>query len=108
MDNKIGPVDRSLAGKAGKKTGETVTDARVTAAPLQGGGGGQTARTDDTVALTGRAQLLERLEKSLEPLSPVDSARVAEIRSAIENGEYTLDSAAVAEAMLRFERLLDN
>lgn len=109
MDNKIGPVDRGVVGKGGGKPGATATDTRVTTGhPMRSTEGGPPVKTDDTVALTGRAQLLERLEKSLAPVSPVDGARVAEIRSAIESDEYTVDSTAVAQAMLRFERLLDS
>jgi flagellar biosynthesis anti-sigma factor FlgM len=37
-------------------------------------------------------------------LPAVDSARVAEIKSAIENGDYQIDSDAIAEAMIRLDR----
>jgi len=59
---------------------------------------------NDTVELTSGAQLLERLEQGLKALPEIDSARVAEIRTAIENGNYEVDADAIADAMLRFDR----
>lgn len=107
MANKIGPVDHGAVGKVGKKPAEPVADNRISSTrDARGAQRGIAAGAEDTVELTGRAQLLERLEKSLDALSPVDAARVSEIRMAIENGDYKLDSASIAEAMLRFERLL--
>ncbi len=35
-----------------------------------------------------------------------DAARAKEIKTAIENGDYEIDSGAVADAMLRLDRLL--
>lgn len=36
--------------------------------------------------------------------APVDTARVAELRSAIAEGRYAVDSRAVADAMIESER----
>ncbi|HNP34451.1 MAG TPA: flagellar biosynthesis anti-sigma factor FlgM [Woeseiaceae bacterium] len=107
MANKIGPVDQNTIGKLGAKAGESVSENRGSSrSEAQAGARSHATKGDDTVALTGRAQLLERLEKSLDTLSPVDSTRVAEVRTAIMNGDYVLDSDAIANAMMRFERLL--
>ena len=107
MTNKIGPPDQSMIGKIGNKIEEAGTGNRVT--PEKGPTGGARPSSDsasDTVKLTSGAQLLERLEKSLESLPAVDSQRVAEIRSAIESGDYEINSQAIADAMMRFERSL--
>lgn len=107
MTNKIGPVDQSMIGKIGNKIDETGDTTRASAdkgAGTSATGGRDAAR--DTVELTSGARLLERLEKSLESLPTVDSQRVAEIRSAIENGDYQIDAKAIADAMIRFERSL--
>lgn len=107
MANKIGSVDQGVVGKAGKKPVGVSPDSAVSRGNGgQDGAGVRAARSDDTVALTGRAQLLERMEKSLETLSPVDAARVEQIRAEIGSGDYALDAAGIAEAMLRFDRLL--
>lgn len=98
-------MDQSTIGKVGSNVDETATTKRVS--PDKGAAdtaAGRSGAAEDTVALTSRAQLLERLEKSLESLPAVDSQRVAEIRTAIENGEYEIDAKAIADAMIRFER----
>ena len=105
MTNRIGPVDPGAIGKAGNKVDEAGSSRKVS------GGAGTTpaapqgrAASNDTVQLTSGAKLLERLEKSLAALPDVDSARVAEVRAAIENGEYQIDADAIADAMIRLER----
>ncbi len=107
MANKIGSVDQAAIGKLGKKASEATADNRV--APDRTalhGRADRMAGAHDTVELTGRAKLLARLETSLDTAASIDEARVDELRSAIENGEYELDAASIADAMLRFERQL--
>lgn len=107
MANKIGSVDQAAIGKLGKKPAEAAAENRV--APDRAalhGRADRPAGAHDTVELTGRAKLLARLEASLDTASSVDEARVEELRSAIANGDYELDSASIADAMLRFERVL--
>jgi negative regulator of flagellin synthesis FlgM len=107
MANRIGPVDQGLVGKVGNKVNETSVNRKVS---RDSGSTGSQATdpvsTNDTVELTSSAQLLERLEKSLASLPAVDSARVAEIKAAIENGRYQIDADAIAEAMIRFDTSL--
>ncbi|MDH3747752.1 MAG: flagellar biosynthesis anti-sigma factor FlgM [Gammaproteobacteria bacterium] len=105
MTNKIGPVDQSMVGKIGGKVDESDASNRVSPEQgTQGSDAGRSGASSDTVKLTSGAQLLERLEKSLESLPAVDSKRVAEIRSAIENGNYEVNAQAIADALIRFER----
>ena len=105
MTNRIGPVDPGAIGKAGNKVDEAGTsrktsgDSGAAVAAPKG-----RAASNDTVQLTSGAKLLERLEKSLAGLPDVDSARVAEVKAAIENGSYQIDADAIADAMIRFER----
>ena len=56
------------------------------------------------VNLTTSAKLLERLDKTLAALPTVDSDRVAEIKAAIQDGNYKIDSDAIADAMIRLDR----
>ena len=105
MTNRIGPVDQNAIGKLGNKVDESGTTRNVTGPAGAGGNAPQSrAPANDTVELTSGAKLLERLEKSLADLPDVDSARVAEVKAAIENGEYQIDADAIAAAMIRFER----
>jgi len=60
---------------------------------------GQKPATADRVTLTETVQRLLRGAES-EGGAPVDSSRVAEIRAAIENGTYRIDSRKIAEALI--------
>ena len=100
-------MDQGLIGKVGNKVDETSVDRKVSRdSGSTGGPVKDPVSTNDTVELTSSAKLLERLEKSLVSLPAVDSTRVAEITTAIENGRYQIDADAIAEAMIRFEQLL--
>ena len=105
MTNKIGPVDPNMIAKVGNKIDESRPAERISAErPATDSAAQRPEAAADTVSLTSGAQLLERLEKSLEALPAVDSQRVDEIRTAIENGDYEIDPQAIADAMLRMER----
>lgn len=105
MANRIGPVDPNMIGKIGNSIDETRGTERTDAGQGRPDASAtQPVRRDDTVELTGRAQLLERLEKSLEATPAIDSQRVAEVKAAIENGDYEIDSESIADAMVRLER----
>lgn len=107
MTNKVGPVDQSMIAKIDNKVDDAGSASRIS--PSKGAADaapGTAATARDTVELTSRAQLLERLEKSLESVPAVDSRRVAEVRAAIEDGNYEIDAEAIADAMIRFERAL--
>jgi len=98
-------MDPGTLGKIGGKVDEAKTGDKVSAdsrAP-QAAPGQQKSPTD-TVNLTSNAKLLERLDKTLASLPAVDSDRVAEIKAAIENGDYQIDSDAIADAMIRLDR----
>ena len=107
MTNRIGPVDPSSIGKVGNKLEETNATGKVSPEKAaQDSAASRSASPGDTVELTSGAQLLERLEKSLDALPAVDMQRVEEIKMAIENGDYEIDASAIADAMIRFERSL--
>ena len=109
MSNRINPMDQGMLGKIGNKVGETGSASKVDGNPsARDKGAAQSTSTEDTVELTSRAKLLERLDKSLASIPDVDASRVAEVRQQIENGEYQIDADKIAEAMLRFDRELDD
>jgi negative regulator of flagellin synthesis FlgM len=100
-------MDQGTIGKLGNKVDETRSSSKVSgdaAAPEKASAA--PASANDTVNLTSSAKLLERLDKTLESLPAVDAGRVAEIKTAIENGDYHIDADAIAEAMIRLDRSL--
>ena len=65
------------------------------------------ATQGDRVTLTNTASRLKDIEQQLSNASSIDSARVAEVQSAISNGEYKVDADRVADKMLAFEDFMN-
>ncbi|MFK5913951.1 MAG: flagellar biosynthesis anti-sigma factor FlgM [Woeseiaceae bacterium] len=64
------------------------------------------ATLGDRVTLTDTASRLKDIEQQLSSAPSVDSARVAEVQSAISNGDYNIDAERVADKMLAFEEFM--
>lgn len=62
--------------------------------------------TGDTVSLTDAANLLKKLEKSLDALPVVDTQRTEALRRAIADGTYQVDPQRVADKLLAFDTML--
>lgn len=82
----------------GARTGETGV---VRADPRAGAGrqAGSAAR-DDTVELSGVADLIATAVRKLAAEPAVDQARVQEIRKAIASGSYTVDPERIARKLI--------
>ena len=101
-------MDPSLTAKLGNKLDETTSTTKVsqgTVAPMAGKPDAK-GPASDKVELTNDAKLLEKLDKALASAPDIDEVRVAEIKAAIESGNYEINADAIADAMLRFEQLL--
>ncbi len=77
-----------------------VSDGQSGNGPLKG------AVLDDTtrVSLTDGARRLGELDQALKALPDVDLAKVEAVKTAISNGEYEVDTAELADALLRFDK----
>lgn len=98
-------MDQGLLGKISGKVDETASTSKLE--PNKGSAGrtdAPPASSDETVNLTSSAKLLEKLDKTLESLPVVNQERVSEIKAAIANGDYEIDSDAIADAMVRLDR----
>ena len=62
---------------------------------------------DDRVTLTNAASRLQNIEQQLSNASSIDSARVAQVQSAISNGDYNVDADRIADKMLAFEDFMN-
>jgi negative regulator of flagellin synthesis FlgM len=54
----------------------------------------------DKVELSGGSSLLQRVEEALSNVSVVDAARVDEVKQAISEGRFRVDSSVVADKLL--------
>ena len=77
-----------------------------TRAVVTGGGDAAPAPAPGEVHITDTASQLASLEQSLRDAPAVDSARVAQLQSAIEQGRYTVDADNVASQLMQMERAL--
>ncbi len=62
--------------------------------------------TSDTVSLSDNAVQLGKLGNSVASSPVVDAQRVEQVKQAIENGNYEVDPARVAEKLMQFESIL--
>ncbi|AHF68535.1 MULTISPECIES: flagellar biosynthesis anti-sigma factor FlgM [Pseudomonas] len=88
-----GSVSRTGTTKESGKTG--APESAATAANVKG--------TGESVHLSSEAQQLQKITDKLGDLPTVNSARVAELKQAIADGTYTVDSNRVASKLLNFE-----
>jgi negative regulator of flagellin synthesis FlgM len=65
-----------------------------------------TPATTDRISLTGEARQLQELEAQLASQPVVDSQRVEAVRSAVENGSFTINPQRIAEKMMSLEEAL--
>ena len=105
MSNTIKPVDNAMINKLGDKLGSAKEALSTSGArSLDRQPASATEAKGDTVELTSGAKLLERLEKSLATLPDIDADRVEAVKTAIANGDYTIDAEKIADALIRLDR----
>lgn len=102
MSSKISGVNGSQAVPVG--AGRPVQ--RPQDAVSGGAQGSAGANNSQDVQITGGARHLANLEQTLRDMPVVDETRVATIRSAIEQGTYTVRPEHVAERLLQVEHAL--
>lgn len=105
MSNRIDPMHHGIVNKSGNKVSESSSGAKVQPAG-SADPGNSTAKTTlrDTVVLTDRSQLLERLEKTAAHSPTFDQARVDAVKQDIASGNYQVDVDNIADILLRFEQ----
>ena len=99
MSNKINDLTTNVT--PGRASAVVPTRDVVT-----GGGNAAPAPVTGEVHITDTASQLASLEQSLRDAPAVDSAKVAQLRSAIEQGTYKVDSERVATQLMQMERAL--
>jgi len=101
VPTKIGGVD--TPGPASVTSGRAVQRPQdATSAGTQGSAEG----ASQDVQITGTARQLAALEQAIRELPAVNETRVAQIRTALEQGTYTIRPEHIADHLMQLEKAL--
>ncbi len=87
----------------GNESAAVQTPAQQTTKPTGAAGPAQ-----DTVKISEQAKILKSVESQLKQLSDVDFLRVEELRNAIAEGRYEIDTQHTADRMLQSDAEFDS
>lgn len=102
-------IDFNAGGTSGagrsNQTGAPVSKPGVAAdrPATEAGAASQAAPADSQIKLSNQAQQLQAIEERLRELPEIDSARVAQIKEAIADGSYNIDSGQIADKLIALE-----
>jgi len=107
VSSKIGGVDSSSqtapigAGRPVQRPQDAATGATGSTQSSSTSSGG-----DENVQITGAARQLATLEQAVRDAPEVNTARVAQLSSAIEQGTYTINSQHIADQLVQSDKEL--
>ena len=102
MSSKIGGVD-------GRGPTAAIGAGRAVQRPQDAATGGAQSSGDsgnnaENVQITGTARQLANLEQAVRDLPAVDSTKVAQLSSAIEQGTYIVNSRHIADQLVQMDK----
>lgn len=103
MTNKISgyPTTEPVTAIKGSSSSAAVVDKSQTESSSSAA---KTTHAADQVTLTSNARTLQKVEDRIAKAPTVDTAKVAQVKQAVSDGSYQVDSGRVADKLLQFER----
>jgi negative regulator of flagellin synthesis FlgM len=104
VSSKIGGVDSSSqtaaigAGRAVQRPQDAATGSAQSS--------GTSSGSDESVQITGAARQMATLEQAVRDAPEVNTARVAQLSTAIEQGTYTINSQHIADQLVQSDKEL--
>ena len=102
MSTKINGVDGRPASPSAGRVAPQRNGVGSGGAPVP-----TSATTPDDVQITDVASQLAALEQAVKGLPALDAARVATLRTAIEQGTYTISPDNIADHLMQLEQSLE-
>ena len=99
-NNRIAPVVTHTGGQGAPVDGQRTGGSGAPAAAEY------TKSASDQLSLTGTARQLQELENRMDSAPVVDSKRVEAVRTAVENGTFTVHPERIAERLMSLEHAL--
>jgi len=89
-----------ISGGGSIKPASPTSTQEVVSGKAPAGQGAVTSARGDKGELSEGSSLLQRVEEALNSVSVVDAARVEEVKQAISEGRFRVDSSVVADQLL--------
>ncbi|HET8807909.1 MAG TPA: flagellar biosynthesis anti-sigma factor FlgM [Methylophaga sp.] len=96
--SEINNIKTNLPGTVNNPRSNSVNDKNSTSKTST-----DAAPASDKFSLTDDANQLQALREMVAGMPDVDKQRIADLRAAIENGDYQVDSQKLAQNMIDFE-----
>ncbi len=97
-------TDQNALRSTGKEGATTSSQATAKPAPAPTGVAKAAA---ESVSLSSNAQALKAVEEKIQKLPEVNEKKVAEIKAALDSGQYTVDDLVIADKLLGFDELFN-
>jgi negative regulator of flagellin synthesis FlgM len=106
VPNKINGFTSGPPAVGAGRPVDKARDVATGGASVSNGSSGSAASPGDDVHITDSASKLAALEQALRQLPVVDEARVTQLRTAIEQGRYTVQPQHIADQLMQLEQAL--
>ena len=105
MSNKISGFSTAepVAPLKGSNSSGAVADKSQGEGSAAAAAAASTSQTGDHVTLTDSARSLQKIEQAVAQAPVVNTAKVAAVKQAVNNGTYKVDAGRVADKILQFE-----